>query len=162
MGSISDKTILDAIRTVIRADTDITDTSGSDESKLHEIYREVIPNRPFSNYAEIIAPLPGSASLLPEEGQGGGAELTVRIYEIVCTFKKLVSGDDEDLGNDRLYDLVKNFRDNIGADRTLGSISGVDDTEVVDWGYAINVGDQNLKDLVNISLAISVTDTPGV
>lgn len=159
MAAISDKTIIARIKAIIEATSSLFDnTAPLDDTKIHKVFKETPATgartgRAYVNYAEILPPA-DTIEILDDEGspsQMGDAETTNRSFPIIFYFKQIRAEN-----NDRIYDAVKNFRDAIKADRTLG-MSGVIDASLT-WAYEINVENQSVIDDATMLLTVTVSE----
>lgn len=150
--SLSDATIMAAIKTLIEGDSDLYNSDGPNNPTLiNKVYTEPPlsgHNQAQRNYCEIIPPDPDAATLDLDSAPTGGQELFFIPFTIKFYFKQIRKEN-----NARIYDAVKNFRDAINADPTL-STSGIEKAQVTARGYNFNPDNQSIVDNAELTLGV--------
>jgi len=164
---LSDSTIVNAIKTLIEAESSLYNADGPNNPTLiNKVYTEPnLEGLAERNYCEIMAPggniktnvkggvrirQMGDTNLVELTGD---MQMTVRPFTVLFKFKQVRREN-----NARIYDAVMNFRSAVKADETL-STTGVDGAVVSSWGYTYNKKDQTIKDGAVITLTIMCTES---
>ena len=150
---VSDNTIVDAIKSLIEANSDLYNSDITNTTKANHVYDDPLRTEQtgaFNGYVEIIPPEEGTIEVDEDDEQSGGAETTVRDYKIIFTFKSAIST------KTTLLAVPSNFRAAIIGAPTL-STTGVKEAKVISWGYNINVDQGKIVDQAIMDLRI-ITD----